>query len=156
MRGSDFMKITRAGEYAVRCVLCLARHGRDVLVSKKEIATQYEIPGQFLAKIAQKLSKAGIIRIRQGAHGGYLLAKDPEAITLLEVVETIIGQISLNECVTSSEICRASTNCAVNRIWVKACNQLRATLSEVNFRTLMEEESCFIIPQMLDMDPNIT
>ncbi|MBU0479984.1 MAG: Rrf2 family transcriptional regulator [Proteobacteria bacterium] len=145
------MRLTRAGEYAVRCVLCLARHGRNRLVSKKEIAAQYEIPDQFLAKIAQKLAKAGIIEIRQGAQGGYLLRRTPEEISLLEVVETIIGEISLNECVTNSAACRASDNCAVNRVWIKACKQLRETLSEVSFQTLLEEDSCFGLPQILDM-----
>ncbi len=150
------MKLTRAGEYAVRCVLCLAKQGQDQLVSKKTIALQYDIPDQFLAKIAQKLAKAGIIAIRQGAKGGYMLTRPPAEVTLLEVVETIIGEISLNDCVTSSDACRASDNCAVNRIWVKACNQLRETLAEVNFQLLLEEDSCFILPQMLDMTDNVS
>ena len=149
------MKLTRAGEYAVRCVLCLAKHGQNTLVSKKSVAREYDIPDQFLAKIAQKLAKAGIIVIRQGAHGGYILSRPPEDISLLEVVETIIGEISLNDCVTSSDACRASDNCAVNRIWVKACNQLRETLGEVNFKTLLEEDSCFMLPQILDITDGI-
>jgi Rrf2 family protein len=137
------MRLTRAGEYAVRCVLCLVKQGRNQLVSKKEISRQYDIPDQFLAKIAQKLAKAGIIEIRQGPQGGYLLIRNPEDISLLEVVETIIGEISLNECMTNSDFCRASGDCAVNRVWIKACKQLRETLSEVNFKTLLEEDSCF-------------
>lgn len=149
------MKLTRAGEYAVRCVLCLAKHGQAKLVSKKSVALEYDIPDQFLAKIAQKLAKAGIILIRQGAHGGYVLSRAPEDISLLEVVETIIGEISLNDCVTSSDACRASKNCAVNRVWIKACNQLRETLAEVNFKTLLEEDSCFMLPQILDIKDGI-
>ena len=74
---------------------------------------------------------------------------------MLEVVETIIGEISLNDCVTSSDFCRASATCAVNKVWIKARNQLRQTLADVSFKTLLKEESCFMIPQMLDKNTDI-
>jgi len=146
------MKLTRAGEYAVRCVLHLASQGKGVVVSRRIIADTFDIPEKFLAKIAQQLARAGLIEIRQGARGGYLLTRNPAEITLLEVIEAIIGEISLNECVSSSEVCRASANCAINRVWVKACTQLRETLREVDFAALLKEDSCFIFPTVSFLD----
>lgn len=136
------MRLTRAGEYAVRCVLCLARKGKGVLASRQEVAACGDIPPLFLAKIAQQLARAGIIEIRQGAKGGYRLLIAPEQLTLLQVIEAIIGEIFLNDCIIRPESCRASGNCAVNRVWRKARNQLRATLADVTFAGLLEEESC--------------
>lgn len=146
------MRLTRAGEYAVRCVLYLSAKGRGQLLGRREIAEQCDIPDKFLAKIAQQLARVGLLEIRQGARGGYLLKREPAAITLLEVVEAIIGEISLNDCVTSAEVCRASANCAVNRVWTEARNQLRATLSGVSFAELLREDSCFLqpLPAVLD------
>ncbi|MEN8134087.1 MAG: Rrf2 family transcriptional regulator [Thermodesulfobacteriota bacterium] len=146
------MKLTRAGEYAVRCVLYLASQGQGALVSRRLIADYFDIPASFLAKIAQQLAKVGLIDIRQGAKGGYVLLKNPADITMLEVVEAIIGEIALNDCVTSSDTCRNSNNCAVNRVWTKARNQLRATLAEVTFIDLLHEKSCFIFPQPQQID----
>jgi len=140
------MRLTRAGEYAVRCVLCLAKKGRGELVSRQAVAACGDIPSHFLAKIAQQLSRAGIIEIQQGAKGGYRLLLPPEKLTLLDVIETIIGEIFLNDCVLRPESCNASSSCAVNRVWLKARTQLRDTLREVTFAKLMEDDSCCIMP----------
>ena len=141
------MRLTRAGEYAVRCVLCLARNnGTKTVVSRQVIADCGDIPTHFLAKIAQQLSRAGIIEIQQGAKGGYRLLVSPEELTLLRVIEAIIGEIFLNDCVLRPESCKASSNCAVNRVWLRARKQLRDTLHEVTFATLISDDSCCIMP----------
>ncbi|HIJ91085.1 MAG: Rrf2 family transcriptional regulator [Desulfobulbaceae bacterium] len=151
------MRLTRAGEYGIRCVLYLARHGKGTLVSRKEIAVRTDVPPHFLAKIAQQLARAGIIEILQGANGGYRLLTDPERITMLEVIEAIIGEISLNDCVSRPESCRISARCTVHRVWNKANQQLRATLEETNFATLASEDACCLTPFPLagDHDPSM-
>jgi len=136
------MRLTRAGEYAVRCVLYLAKQGQGVLVSRKEIAEQADIPGQFLAKIAQQLARQGFIEILQGAGGGYRLLVSPARITMLEVIETIIGEIFLNDCVGRPASCPNSTTCAVHRVWCRTQEQLRDSLRRVTFAELVEEERC--------------
>lgn len=146
------MRLTRAGEYAVRCVLYLSAKGKGTLIGRKEIADHCDIPDKFLAKIAQQLARVNLIEIRQGAHGGYVLKREPREISLLEVVEAIIGEISLNDCVTSAAVCRASANCAVNLVWIKARNQLRETLSGVSFAELLTEDSCFLAPISTPLD----
>lgn len=146
------MRLTRAGEYAVRCVLYLSRQGKGILVSRKEVALKTDTPPHFLAKIAQQLAKAGIIEILQGAGGGYRLLIEPHNITLLSVVEAIIGEISLNDCVARPESCSSSPSCTVNKVWNKARQQLRETLQEADFATLAEEESCCFAPFMQEPD----
>ena len=140
------MRLTRAGEYGIRCVLHLARHGKGTLVSRKEIVVRTDVPPHFLAKIAQQLARAGIIEILQGANGGYRLLTDPAEITLLAVIEAIIGEISLNDCVGRPESCQNSALCTVHRVWNKANQQLRITLQEANFATLAAEDACCLTP----------
>lgn len=142
------MKITMAAEYAVRCVLYLAKKGQGVLVSRQEIATQARIPDSFLAKIAQDLARADIITIRQGAKGGYTLHRDPEEVTMLAVVETIIGEISLNECTTKPHACPASFDCAANAVWQHAREQVRETLKAATFACLARAGSCCLPPAL--------
>ena len=89
-----------------------------------------DIPGQFLGKIAQQLARAGYIEIIQGARGGLKLVVSPEKLTLLDVVETVIGEIFLNDCLLRPDSCNRSNSCAAHRVWFKARNQLRATLRE--------------------------
>ena len=136
------MRLTRAGEYAIRCVLYLSAKGEGMLTSKKEIASKCGIPPQFLSKIAQELQKARIIEIRQGPRGGFILAQNPEELTLLNVVEAIIGEIYLNDCVARPNQCTASPKCPVHRVWNKAREQLRNTLNSVTFKELASEPNC--------------
>lgn len=139
------MRLTRAAEYAIRCIIYLAKQGQGVLTSKNDIAERAEIPPHFLAKIAQDLAKAGLIEIRQGARGGFVLLKDPRNITLLEVVETMIGEINLNDCVARPSACNALKACGVHQVWIKARNQLRETLREATFDQLIQEKICIAV-----------
>jgi Rrf2 family protein len=136
------MRLTRAAEYAIRCMIYLSRQGQGILTSRQEIARQADIPAHFLAKIAQDLAKAGLIEIRQGARGGFILCKDPAAISLLEVVEIMIGEIFLNDCVARPASCTVSYHCAVHRVWLDARDQLRTTLRQVSFEQLLRDTSC--------------
>ncbi len=137
------MRLTRAGEYAVRCMLYLSCLGVNHIGSRREIAQAMEIPAQFLSKIAQQLSRAGYIEIVQGPKGGFRLVVPPEKVTLLGVIEAVIGEIYLNDCLMRPESCHRSPTCTVYQVWQKARSQLRQTLEETTFATLKEEPSCF-------------
>ena len=136
------MRLTRAGEYAVRCVLYLSRKGEGALVSRQEVAARADIPPDFLAKIVQQLARAGIIEIVQGSRGGYRLLQPPAAVTMLQVIEAIIGEIYLNDCVARPASCANNPTCVVHRVWLKARDQLRETLGAVSFADLLREECC--------------
>jgi len=122
------MRLNKAGEYAVRCVMHLAKNGNGNVISRREVARAMEIPEPFLAKIARQLTLAGILDVTQGSRGGYRLAKDPGELTLLEVVEAMMGEIFLNDCLCRPKSCRRSPTCPTHRVWKKANHQLRDTL----------------------------
>jgi Rrf2 family protein len=136
------MRLTRAGEYAVRCVMYLSSCPAGEVVSRKAVAEAMDIPEQFLGKIAQQLARSGIVEIVQGARGGFRLLRFPEDLSLLNVVEATIGEIFLNDCLMNPGICMRSRACAVNKIWEKARTQLRETLGAATFKSLIESQSC--------------
>jgi len=136
------MRLTKAGEYAVRCVLYLSIKEKGIVVSRKEIAQAMDIPNQFLGKIAQQLSRSGILEIIQGPKGGFRLSISPEQLSLLHVIEAVVGEIFLNDCILRPDVCGRSYTCAVHFVWQKARNQLRETLRKATFAKLVKEESC--------------
>ncbi|MGB9586371.1 MAG: RrF2 family transcriptional regulator, partial [Anaerolineales bacterium] len=95
---------------------------------------EQQIPPSFLAKIVSQLSVAGLLNTSRGARGGVSLARSPEEITLLDVIEAIDGPILLNECVEEMGACVFSEDCPVRPIWVDAqielVNKLRSTTFE--------------------------
>ena len=137
------LRLTRAGEYAVRSVLYLASQGQGVVCNRQKIANAMDIPTQFLAKIAQQLAHAGLIEIVQGSKGGLRLVKSPEKISLLDVVEAVIGEIFLNDCLLKPESCNRHNACAAHMVWQKARKQLRETLQDATFAKLLQENSCY-------------
>lgn len=135
------MRLTRSGDYAVRCLLYLALHPGRGVVGRKEIAEVMNIPAQFLGKVAQTLARAGLIAIRQGSRGGYELARDPADISLLEVVEAVDGEIFLNDCLHRLDFCERRPVCSVHRVWGRARRQLRDMLDGISLAALVDEES---------------
>ncbi|MBF0481059.1 MAG: Rrf2 family transcriptional regulator [Desulfovibrionaceae bacterium] len=135
------MRLTRAGEYAIRCVLYLSALDRDEAVSRREICEAMGIPHHFLGKIAQELSKAGLLAISQGARGGYRLGRAPGEISLLEVLEAVEGEIILNDCLESRTACARSLTCPVHPVWAKARDALRRSLGGVSFASLAGKET---------------
>jgi len=109
------------------------------IISRKEIAREMNIPDQFLSKIAQQLARNGIIEIYQGPKGGLKLLKSPEKISLLEVIEAVIGEIFLNDCILNPTTCGRSPTCKVHAIWDKARNQLREMLREADIASLADD-----------------
>ena len=137
------MRLTKAGEYAVRCMMYLSCLDTGKIGSRLEIAQTMDIPAQFLGKIAQQLARAGYIEIIQGPKGGFRLVVPPEKVTLLGVIEAVIGEIYLNDCLMRPESCHRSPTCTVYHVWEKARDQLRQTLEEATFASLKAEPSCF-------------
>jgi len=134
------MQITRQADYALRAMLYLARLETNERAATSQIAEEQEIPPSFLAKIISQLSIAGLIHTSRGARGGVSLARKPENISLLDVVESIDGPISLNECVSDPSVCSFGDNCPIHEVWCEAKADLVEKLSKATFDKLLERE----------------
>jgi Rrf2 family protein len=135
------MQITRQADYAVRAVLHLARINGNQRAATSQVAQEQHIPPSFLAKIISQLSIAGLLHTSRGARGGVTLAREPKAITLLEVIEAIDGPIMLNECVGESSTCTFDEDCPLRPVWCEAQNELVARLKSTNFQHLLEQST---------------
>jgi Rrf2 family protein len=122
------VRLSRAGEYGILGAAYIAQRGKDV-VFIREIAEAWDMPESFLAKILQKLAKAGILISHKGSMGGFSLAKPPEEITLAEIIEAVQGPIAINWCEVSEEVCRRFDDCFLERIIHEATSKVREVFS---------------------------
>jgi Rrf2 family protein len=127
------MQITRQADYAVRAVLYLAQLGPERRAATSQIAEDQLIPPSFLAKIVSQLSVAGLLQTSRGARGGVSLARPPEEISVLEVVEAIDGPILLNECVSPNGACTFGSGCPMRSVWCDAQSELVDRLNKTTF-----------------------
>jgi len=89
--------LTVSVEYGVHSLLCLAAFPGAPL-SSRDLADLQGIPPSPLAEIFPKLEKAGIVRAPDGMKGGYVLAKSPDEITILEIIDAVEGKKRLFDC----------------------------------------------------------
>lgn len=127
------MQITRQADYAMRAVMYLAKLGPDRKAATSQIAQEQQIPPSFLAKIVSQLSVAGLLQTSRGARGGVSLARPPEEISFLEVVEAIDGPILINECVIDSGSCTFGDTCVLRPVFCEAQAELVARLENTTF-----------------------
>jgi len=129
------MFITRKTDYAIRCVLYLAKD-MDRIATVEEISKAVLVPKTFMAKILQQLIKAGIAGSVRGIKGGFQLGKKPADINLLEVVEAIQGPSAANICALDKKACRLSGTCAVHPVWVELRKEVNNRLKSWDFGKL--------------------
>jgi Rrf2 family protein len=127
------MQITRQADYAVRAVLYLTKLGPERRAATSQIAEEQQIPPSFLAKIVSQLSVAGLLQTSRGARGGVSLARTPDEISLLEVVEAIDGPILLNDCVSNHSACSFGDDCPMRPVWCEAQAELVTRLKNTRF-----------------------
>ena len=129
------MEITRETDYAIRCILYLTEK-QDQLAVVEAIAQEMAIPKSFLAKIVQKLSRSHLLKSFRGVKGGLRLARKPESISLLDVIEAMQGPAASNKCAVDKAQCNLSYSCVVHPVWAELRKQTEAYLRQINFRDL--------------------
>ncbi len=97
------LKLSKKADYGLIALQYLASvHNHDAGITRsintKEIAEEYNIPAELLAKVLQTLAKHGLIESQNGPKGGYSLARDANRITIAQVLEAIEGPIGIAEC----------------------------------------------------------
>jgi len=99
------MQFTKAEAYGIFGVLYLADQPNGKVTPLSEISENQSVPEKFLAKIFQSLSKSGLIRSHRGVKGGFSLGRDPEDISVREIVENIQGPYFIAKCLQNENIC---------------------------------------------------
>ena len=85
------MNISKKAEYAIRAVICIARHAVNNPLQISEISKKESIPIKFLEQILLTLKNNGILNSKRGANGGYLLAKSKDDISIGMILDIIDG-----------------------------------------------------------------
>ena len=131
------MRITRSTGYALLAAGYIAKHRRQKTVLSQDISKEYDIPLEYLLKILQQLVRANVLRSKRGPRGGFSLAKTPNKITMLQIIEAvegpIAGQLNLAEQAGGEKF-----SVRAERVYQKAVAQARAVLDKTKLSTLVQ------------------
>ena len=134
------MVITRATEYAVRTVIFLAKQPQGEIVLKKDICRTQDVTPAFLTKILQPLIKAGIVSSQRGVGGGFLLARNPRDINLLDLLEAEEGPLKLNHCLLKEGTCERDVLCSAHQVWSEAQTEMIRVLKKHSIADLAAKD----------------
>lgn len=130
------MQFTKAEEYGILGVIYLAEKDINNITPLSEISEAQDIPEKFLAKIFQSLSKTGIIRSHRGVRGGFTLAKEPEDIGILEILQAIQGPYNLMKCTSNRNVCEKDGFCPLRELLIMAEKQLLSVFGKYSLNDL--------------------
>lgn len=106
------------------------------VVQTREIAAREEIPAKYLPSIIRTLARGGLIRTLRGNQGGVTLARPPEEISLLEVIEAVEGPISLVPCIRGPRQCNHEDDCTFKSVCEKVQRTMMGQLDNTTFADL--------------------
>ncbi|MFH1374994.1 MAG: Rrf2 family transcriptional regulator [bacterium] len=130
------MQFTKAEEYGLQGVMYLAEKDHQSVTPLSEIARANDIPEKFLAKIFQSLTRAGIVRSHRGIRGGFTMGKNPEGVTVKELLEAIQGPYHLMKCIPDISQCGKYPFCALRELLIIAEQRLVSTFEEYTIADL--------------------
>src|SRR5665647_467789 len=113
------MKLSRASTYAFYGLTYIATQAEPV-VPLPEISSRCGVPEKHLAKIFQMLARAGILTSARGVNGGFALARQPDQISPLDVIQIVDGPVSDSGCLLLGVPCDRGAVCRINAVWRRA------------------------------------
>ncbi len=134
------LKLTKKADYGLIAMRHLAQHGNLGACSAKDLADDYGMPQEALAKILQGLTKAGLLLSQHGINGGYNLARDPRTISAFEVIQAIEGPLFMTSCSTATRDCDQSVRCTVREPLRKVSRSIEDVLSQLSIWDLTQPE----------------
>lgn len=133
------MELSCKCEYALLALLELAtQYNEGEPLQIRQIATQQNIPDRYLEQLLATLRRGGLVKSQRGAKGGYILAREPWKITLLEVLNCLEGLDT-----RSSEEANHKTveSTVVQEIWQKAHQAANLVLQKCTLQDLCEQRA---------------
>lgn len=135
------LQLSKKVDYALMALMHLAQE--DGSCSTREIAEGYALPQELLAKILQKLTRAGLVASQQGTKGGYRLALPARSISVVRVIEAVEKTPSLTQCVTDLGACNQFDTCNIKSPLQRLNDHVLLTLSQVSIASMCEEDFKF-------------
>jgi len=130
------LRISDAANLAIHAMAHIARSRGSVNHSVGEIATEQDVSEAHLSKVMQRLVKVGLLTSRRGPGGGFVLGREPEKISLLEILEAMDGPMSDCKCLLGRKKCMFG-GCALGALLTHVNHQVRVFMASRNLIDLM-------------------
>ncbi len=134
------MLIPMRVDYGVRTLVYLAMRPHAGYVSTSVIAKEQHIPEPYLLRISADLVRAGLIESRRGPGGGHRLAKNPDDITVGDIIECVEHSFATLDCIAEPNACLISGACSQRELWSDVERMLQDYLLHIRISDLADKQ----------------
>ena len=138
------LRLSKKADYALMAVRHLALPDGASSTSAREIAEQYDIPLELMAKVLQRLVREGLLVSTQGRRGGYTLSRVPAAISVSDVIQAIDGPFTVTACSTDNDDCDQYSKCSIRDPLWRIRERIAATLDTVTIAEMAAESDAAV------------
>ena len=142
------LRLSKKADYALMAMKHLAMHPDSASTSAREIAEQYDIPVELMAKVLQVLARRGLLTSHQGTRGGYTLSKSSSSISVADIIQAIDGPLTVTACSTDDEGCEQFMKCNVRDPLWRIKDRIISALETVTLAEIASE-----VPLPSDVSP---
>src|SRR5215203_1280302 len=134
------LRLSKKADYALMAMKHLAQKCCGTTsTSAREIAEQYDIPIELLAKVLQRLVRTGLLVSTQGTRGGYTLSRPSRSISVADVIEAIDGPFTVTACSTEKNDCEQYSKCSIRDPLWQIRERIVAALGTVSMAEMAAE-----------------
>ena len=135
------MKLSTKGQYGLKAMISLGVYAKDNYITIKEIATNVGVSDNYLEQLIALLRKAGYVKSRRGAQGGYKLAKDPKDISVGQILRALEGSLAPTSCSCEDSMhqCTNHDRCIAQEVWIKIRDGINDVVDSIMLETLVSD-----------------
>jgi Rrf2 family protein len=137
------MRVTTWAEYGLIVSIHLARRAGQGPVAARELSEHERLPPDYVEQILLRMRRAGIVDSVRGAKGGYLLAREPQAVSVKDVIEAsehVIFEVNCDVHRVDAERCDPSTACSIRPVWRLLERRINDLLAGITLADLLHAE----------------
>jgi Rrf2 family protein len=135
------LRLSKKADYALIAMKHLATRPDSASASAREIAEQYDIPIELLAKVLQRLARRGLLTSQQGTRGGYRLSRPSSVISVADVIQAIDGPLTVTACSSDAENCGQYAKCSVRDPLWRIKDRIVAALATCSLEEMATDPS---------------
>ena len=129
-------RLSKITDYGIVLLARLARDTEATTHNARELAAEVDLPAPVVSKILKLLAREGVLESRRGAKGGYALVRQPEDVSVAEMIRVLEGPVALTQCSVAPSSCEHETNCAVREPWQIISGVVEEALSTITLADL--------------------
>ena len=135
------LRFTKQVDYGLMAMQYVAAHQGDGAVGVKQIADEFRIPPELLAKVLQRLARGGLVVGQAGPRGGYRLRLSPSDITVGRVIRALEGPVAIVSCMAGHDDCPQTSRCNLRRPARKIQAAIADLLDTMTLDELIRDEA---------------